>query len=300
MHMIRGTGLRGLGGIAPVRGRLIRPMLEITREEILRFLEEYHLSYVTDSSNASDRFLRNRVRHNVVPLLSSENPNFAVNLSLMALRLREDEKVLCELASPTEDVKILRSMPDALRSRALDRYLKDRGVPEPEAEHIALVSRLVFSDHPSAEVMLPGGVTVRRNYDRLSTEALPRPLEKLELSCPGELVIPQAGVRIVCRPANEPVDRVDCFTVRTEGTITVRCRETADRIRLSGGTKSLKKLFIDRKIPAAERGVIPVLEDDLGILGVYRIGPDRGRIANFLPAVEICFIPLDTQLEDGK
>ena len=67
MHMVRGTGLKGLGAIAPMRDRLIRPMLLITRQQVLDFLEEYHLSYVTDSSNDTDQFLRNRLRHHAPP-----------------------------------------------------------------------------------------------------------------------------------------------------------------------------------------------------------------------------------------
>ena len=69
MHLVRGTGLRGLGGISPVRGNLIRPMLGVTRQDVLAFLEEYHQDYVEDSSNKTDRFLRNRLRHHVMPLL---------------------------------------------------------------------------------------------------------------------------------------------------------------------------------------------------------------------------------------
>ena len=94
MHMVRGTGLKGLGGIAPIRGPFIRPMLGITRQEVLAFLEEYRLQYVTDSSNESDCFLRNRLRHHVMPLLKQENPRLCRNMSAMAQRLREDEEAL--------------------------------------------------------------------------------------------------------------------------------------------------------------------------------------------------------------
>ncbi len=88
MHLVRGTGLKGLGGIAPVNGNLIRPMLNITRDEVLSFLKSYHIPYVEDSSNAGDAFLRNRLRHHVMPLLKQENPSLTMNLSAMALRLR--------------------------------------------------------------------------------------------------------------------------------------------------------------------------------------------------------------------
>ncbi len=74
MHLIRGTGLQGLGGIRPMQGQLIRPMLRITRQEVLAFLEQWNLPHVEDSSNESDAFLRNRIRHHVMPLLYQENP----------------------------------------------------------------------------------------------------------------------------------------------------------------------------------------------------------------------------------
>ena len=98
MHLVRGTGLKGLGGIAPQRGKLIRPMLGITRREVEDFLAEWHLPHVEDSTNETDAFLRNRLRHHVMPLLTAENPRIAENLSQMALRLREDEACLSQLS----------------------------------------------------------------------------------------------------------------------------------------------------------------------------------------------------------
>jgi len=90
MRLVRGTGLKGLGGIKPVNGNVIRPMLTVTREEVLAFLREYHLDFVEDSSNGTDDFLRNRLRHRVMPLLKEENPRLSQNLSAMAMELRQD------------------------------------------------------------------------------------------------------------------------------------------------------------------------------------------------------------------
>jgi len=138
MHLVRGTGLKGLGGIAPVNGNLIRPMLSVTREDVVAFLEEYHIPYVEDSTNARDTFLRNRLRHTVMPLLRQENPALATNLSAMALRLREDEMALEEAAEAanTNDVTRIRGLQPAVRSRVLSKMLLDAGVKEPEASHI--------------------------------------------------------------------------------------------------------------------------------------------------------------------
>ena len=86
MRMVRGTGLKGLGGIPPVNGSVIRPMLTVTRLDVEDFLKEHGLPHVEDSSNAGDDFLRNRLRHHVLPLLHQENPKISENLSAMALR----------------------------------------------------------------------------------------------------------------------------------------------------------------------------------------------------------------------
>ena len=140
MHLIRGTGLKGLGGISPRRGKIIRPMLGITRPQVLAFLEEYCVSYRNDSSNDTDLFLRNRLRHHVLPLLREENPRLCENLSSMALRLRQDEEALQAYSKAEYPLSVseLLQKPAAVRIRILERFLKNAGVTEPEAEHLRL------------------------------------------------------------------------------------------------------------------------------------------------------------------
>ena len=277
MHLIRGTGLKGLGGITPIHGNVIRPMLKVTRQDVEAFLEEWCLSHIEDSSNETDAFLRNRIRHHVMPLLTEENPKIAENLSQMALRLRLDEEFLSAQINSTAlpGVESLKNMPKALRNRALEAFLKESGVKEPEDSHIVLAESLVFSDKPSAKASFPGGITLARNYDRLEVLNGEKELEDVILPCPGEVLIP--GMRVSCVPAEEFINTPEAFTVAAVGTIRIRCRKSGDSIRLSGGSKSLKKLFIDRKIPAACRQQIPVVCDDAGILGVYTIGANWDR-----------------------
>ena len=290
LHLVRGTRLNGLGGIAPVNGNIIRPMLSVTRQEVLDFLQEYCLQFITDSSNNTDAFLRNRLRHHVMPLLEGENPRLAENLSAMALQLRQDEAYLQQAAmqQATLEVEDLRQMPPALRVRILESFLKENGVREPECRHLNLVEELVFSGRPSARAELPGGVTVERCYGVL--RVMPRQqLEAVELVCPGEVVLPQMGLKILCRPAQEIINTEDTFTVAVSGSVWLRSRMQGDEMRLPGGTKSLKKLFIDRKIPASQRLGVPVLADDGGVLAVYGIGVNQNRIPTELPAVQFVF-----------
>ena len=291
MHLVRGTGLKGLGGITPVRGRIIRPMLDITRQEVLAFLQEYHLSFITDSSNDTEDFLRNRLRHRVMPLLQQENPEFSRNTSAMAQRLRADEQALEALSQPELTVSQLRALPAALRSRSLKRLLEGFGVKEPEARHIALAESLVFSDNPSAQGHFPGNVTVARCYDRLQ---LLKEAESycIELSGPGVYALP--GFRLTVSPASVRENSPYRFTVPGGSPIVARSRRAGDSFATPGGTKSLKKLFIDRKIPAHQRNAVPVVANETQVLGVCGLGADmKGQTLE--PVWVLEFFPIERE-----
>jgi tRNA(Ile)-lysidine synthetase-like protein len=120
-------------------------------------------------------------------------------------------------------------------------------------------------------------VTIAREYDSLVCLLQTETLEERVLPCPGEMFLP--GLRVTCEPACEKINTPEAFTVCPVGEIRLRSRQSGDSIRLSGGSKSLKKLFIDRKIPAAQRQQIPVVCDEAGVLGVYTIGSNWDRTA---------------------
>lgn len=282
LHLIRGTGLHGLGGIPPVRGRIVRPMLSIPRTQVLAFLAEYHIPYMQDSTNDTDAFLRNRVRRGVMPLLKAENPRLAEDLSAMALSLREEDALLQRLAVLPENGNIseLRRMDPVLRRRALGQYLKSAGVREPEACHIAQAEALVFSDNPSARGNFPGGICIRREYDRLTAERVLPPLEPRTVPCPGALDVPEIGLRIVCGGA-------EGIPMAVRGRLVLRSRKAGDTIRTKSGRRLLKKLLIDRKIPAASRDRIPVLADEAGVLWVGTVGANLDRVTEGADALRI-------------
>ena len=274
MHLLRGSGLRGLGGVTPKSGGVIRPMLDVTRAEVEEFLNENYIRHVEDSSNGTDAFLRNRLRHHVMPLLRRENPSIAVGLSAAAQRIRQDALLLDELAAgidPT-DVVALRVAPGPLRRRAIEGFLRRNGFPEPSAEHIAQAERVVFSDNPSARVTL-GGLTLRRSYDRLCADREQIVLATGVLPLEGVTKLPEIGLAIGTSIVNEPGE----WTVCPVGQMIVRSRLPGDELTTEGGTKSLKKRFIDRKIPQFERSAVPVIADDQGVLAVYGFGTDVKR-----------------------
>lgn len=288
MHLIRGTGLKGLGGISPIRGRVIRPMLTVTRHEVISFLEEQNLTWCEDSSNASDVFFRNRLRHHLVPMMKEENPSLIQNLSDMALRLREDEALLAAQVNEKEfTVTELRQQHSALRSRWIHNFLERNGLQDAEKVHIDAVNQLIFSSKPSARANLPGGLVIARCYDHLQAVAEYKETERRVLHPPCSIPFSYGNVVLhICR-AEKLSNEKNCFYIQPSGDLIIRNREGGDTMRLSGGTKSLKKLFIDKKIPAIDRGSIPILADDAGVIWVMGIGPNTDRLATDLPALEI-------------
>ena len=274
MHLLRGTGLKGLGGIAPVNGSIIRPMLGITRQEVEEFLEEYHLPHREDSSNSEDDFLRNRLRHHVMPLLQRENPSVSLSVSAAAQRLRQDEDYLqSQLEPQLPPVSRLRQLHPALQYRYLERFLKENGVKEPEQIHITAALELVDSPKPSARMDFPGGVVIGRDYDRLTVLGMQQAPQAVEITPSGETLLPRWGIRIQCSQA--PNGGFGCCPV---GKLQVRSRQSGDSIRLPGGTKSLKKLMIDRKLSAHLRNSVPILADEQGILWAGQFGLNLSRL----------------------
>jgi tRNA(Ile)-lysidine synthase len=150
-------------------------------------------------------------------------------------------------------------------------------VKEPESEHISLTEALVFSDKPSAKANLPGGVIICRHYDCLTVMSAGDQLPEIKLNCPGQTIA--GNYRFICVPANDHVNTATMFTL-PQGDWIIRSRRAGDEIRLSGGTKSLKKLFIDRKIPADLRAGIPVIADGDTVAAVYGIGINHAISGN--------------------
>ncbi len=293
MHLLRGSGLRGLGGITPKSHGIIRPMLDVTRQQVEEFLAENYIRHMEDSSNRGDEFLRNRLRHRVMPLLRRENPSIATGLSAAAQRIRQDAALLDTLAAQIDptDVTALREAPGPLRRRAIEGLLRENGFHEPSASHIGQAEAVVLSDKPSARAAF-GGLTLVRSYDRLSVEREQIVLPTRVLPREGLTKLPELGIAIRTTIADSP----DEWAVCPEGEMVVRCRQSGDALTRKGGTKSLRKRFIDHKIPQWERLAVPVIADDRGVLAVRGFGADLTRQSGGT-CVRIEFVEISEEAE---
>ena len=193
LHLTRGSGLRGLCGIAPVRDAVIRPLLDCTRAEVEDYCRANGIPFITDSTNADQRYSRNRIRHAVVPILSELNPRGAQAAGRTARLLREDADYLDGLARQAErqvrradgayDAAALRGLPPALRGRVLRRLAGTSEGEDPlhdlDAETIGRLERLLDSERGG--INLPGGRTVLLAAGQLTIRVSPVDLSLIHI-----------------------------------------------------------------------------------------------------------------------
>jgi len=310
MNMVRGTGLRGLCGIPPVRGNIVRPLLFSERKSIESYLSDQGIGYVTDESNFDTSYTRNKIRHQVIPLLLEINPSFTGSIREMAELLRGDADCLDDWAeelfsferiSPSILIEDLKSIPDNLSGRVIRRmYSVARGnsaqVPFGlSKEHVDSVLRLAYGARPCGEIHLPGGVIARRSYAKLEMVtgrregiAEEKMLELGQTSFGGWLIIAELINDNSMRDGKAIY--LDPSLLRNG--IYVRGSKAGDTISPSGRnwTKTLKKLYIEMKIPRNERPGRPVITCGGSVCAIPGFAADKKFAANEPPALKISFM----------
>jgi len=293
LNLARGAGTNGMSGIPPVRDTVIRPLLRITREDVISFLNERDIPYVEDSTNSLDIYTRNKVRHSIIPLLKELNPRFNEAASSAAELFRADEELIADLADLfisdccaglTTEAADLAVLPFSVSSRVI-RKLYGGNL---SYNHVKDVLALSAGNSPSASLSLPGMV-VYREYNRIVFNPVPDESEEefapVYPTIGDSFIILKLGLKITCKSVvyddsmckseiNKTFTTFLFKNIDICGKMSVRSRFKGDRIKLKGQncTKTLKKLFIEKRIPVRKRNLIPVISDEEGVLGIYKLG----------------------------
>ena len=288
LNLCRGTGLRGLTGIPPVRGNLCRPFRDIPREELERYAEANGIPHMEDETNAEDEAARNLLRHRVLPVLKEINPRAVEHFAETARTLAAEDGALDLMAGALiREVKVLPGRvklpkgtlpeaPDAVRRRAVLTVL--RSIPEIRgsvtAAHVSAVAELLL--HPTGQVSLPEGWIARIAGDGAVLEPAPD-VPQNALLREGETVrFGDWDVTLGGEPEEGTIYRVlPCGTAR------VTAWRPEDRMTLCGsrGSRSVKRLCADHGISPRRRDGLPVLRFDERPAAIPGIGVD----AAFLP-----------------
>lgn len=277
-RMARGTGLKGLTGIPPVRGKIIRPLLFCTRKEIESFLAKRGQDYVTDSTNLTDDYARNKIRHRIIPAMSEICVGFPDNVTHLTLSLSEDEDFLMSTALNHKNDD-LRTLHPAVRKRVIILHLKKQGITvskqQVEAvENILNGGKITF------------GKTVLRSRDgklyftekEAEEEILPQNIEK-----EGEYAFSSDKIVIISKINSEKMNKAQIINKNSttdlldydkiKGSIVLRNRLRADKIKPVGDkhTREIRKL-LQEKLPPWEREKSAVLTDDEGVIWSEHFG----------------------------
>ncbi len=271
LHLVRGSGLQGLTGIPPRRGNIVRPLLTTTRADIDAYATHYALPYGDDETNFDNAFARNRLRHQVTPVLRSLNPRYTETVSGAIRLLRKDNEYLNAqaaqlllltrlegdtLSCPT-DILAGRPFPIAVRCAKM-LLTRLTGQTNFRERHLQSLLDLAESPAPSAQISLPYGVTARREYRQMVLTLAPAP------SAPP--AVPLTEGTTLWGPWQVTL------TGPCEGLI-LRPRQTGDTLRLPGRpNKTLKKWMIETKIPRHLRDALPVAADGDGVLCAAGLG----------------------------
>jgi tRNA(Ile)-lysidine synthase len=276
LRLLRGAGVPGLIGIWPERQlgtlRVIRPMLKVRRVEVLEYLSAQVLKYREDASNTDTRFTRNRIRHELLPMLERDfNPAVREVLLHTAEILRDEDFYLLHhvaqrfymtvCQNDAVNVKALANCPVAIQRRVLRFWLGGdaESAPSFTFDQIEAVRHAALGDSPGAAVDLPYELVAYREYEWLR-KAQRSELEPIRgrwpLSLEGETTIGELGVKFVI---GEEGERFDADALG--GSLFVRTWENGDRFQPLGmsGEKKLHDFFVDEKVPRRQRGRVPLV-----------------------------------------
>ncbi|WP_374719650.1 tRNA lysidine(34) synthetase TilS [Parageobacillus toebii] len=294
MRLVRGSTSKGYAGIPAKRpfygGYIIRPFLAISRADIDAYCRQHQITPRHDASNDKDDYTRNRFRHHVIPFLKKENPRLHERFQSYSEMVMEDELFLEELAKDamnkvmekqhdiiTLKIEPFQAMPKPLQRRGIQLILNYlyKDIPSSlSSVHIHNIFTFLNRDHPSGRLDFPHGLKVIRSYDRcLFTfrEEKEDISYAFELDIPAVLPLPNNHVIISEIWEHYPKEQRgnDVFIIDPETVhlpLRVRTRRAGDRMTLKGtkGTKKIKEIFIEAKIPVYERDHWPIVEDAQG------------------------------------
>ncbi len=282
-NIVRGSGAKGACGIPPVRDIYIRPLIDITRDEVIAYCRENRLDFVTDSTNLSTDYTRNYIRHEIMPKLREINPHVSSALGRFSSLLRSDEEALDSLVPEKDtDRRTLAALPDALLSRYIRRRCEDMGVT-PSAVSVQELMRDIREGN--RYLICNMGKDIVGVCDRDSLIFRKKITEdthiRFIMEPPGMASLEGMGVVVVTRDMEEADWHKNhegaAYTYldadKIEGGLHIRRRRDGDKYRYGGMTHSLKKLFNSRKIPVEERSDIPLICDESGILWIPGFPP---------------------------
>lgn len=286
-NLARGTAIKGLCGIPPKREpNIIRPLIGCTRKEIEAYCEENALEYVTDSTNLTCDYTRNHIRHKLIPDIAYINQGFENNISRCMSSLSEDADFLeteadklfsSAICRNGFSASVLLSGHIALRKRVYRRILSEYMSKDVDAKHISLFEDVVAGNCTAAEIGKNLYITLKD--DIVSVGDTEKQSEEWQCRFEKGKAVTPSGVFSLQYVDNICKDAIDASKI--SGELYLSSRKSGDTFTFEkrGLTKTLKKLFNEKKIPLSQRNRIAVLRDSESVVWIEGIGVNSPYLA---------------------
>ncbi len=274
LNLARGTGLKGMCGIPPVRDNIIRPLIDVTRQDVENYLRELGQDFVTDSTNLDNDYTRNRIRHNIIPEILRINSGFYKTFCA-ELKIFSEENIFIEKSVKTAyNICIdngalcgLEKYDTVIRKRCISIFLKENSLPV-SAEKINAVNGILDT---GGKINISDGVYAVCRKHTLTILRMPEKTEiqPVKLRCGENSIFSDKTVFAEIKDGGGGIIDTD----KVCGDIVLRNRNYGDRIQLAGRnfTSSVKKL-LNENVRADMRPFIHFLADDEGVIFIENIG----------------------------
>ncbi len=298
-NLIRGSGMNGASSIAPMKDGLIRPLLKFEREEVESFLTAIGQDYILDSSNNSDDFTRNFIRHNIIPAMTQINPSVVKSLARFIDTARADRDYFESVVNDYGNAD-LRALHPSVRDRKIMSLYENKTSKKLSYDMLSKINKALLDDKRTLvslsdyEALVDNGTvvflkkldTVRFDFNEVTLDIGENHLFN------GRVSVHLYGNNS-CN--NKTFNKIYTLSKISPdniiGDMIARNRRTGDKILINGMHKSLKKLFIEKKIPIEYRNIIPIICDDEGIIYVPFIGvADRVKAQNTDNTIDVITI----------
>lgn len=284
MRISRGSNLNGYGGfkkIVEMDGyKIVRPLLDFTKEELEEYDKNNHVMYYVDSSNAKDKYTRNRYRKYILPFLKEEDPNIHLKYLKFSTVLHEANQFIEKERDKAIKKVLKKDVLDIIEFKLLDSFIQKEilyymmndyyqdDLILINDKHIELLLNLIYSNRANAFVNLPNEVIATKTYQSLELKKVTNEITTYEVEIANYVELPNHHI----------IERVDDLMENGNDTcrlssnevslpLIVRTRRFGDKMAVKGnGTKKIKDIFIDKKVKLSDRDLWPVVVDSKGVV----------------------------------
>ena len=283
MRIVRGSSLKGYAGFSEKDERknycLLRPLINYTKDEILEYAYKHKIIYAIDKSNFKNIYTRNRFRKYILPKLKDENPKvhdkfykFSKTLQMYDEYITKETEKYYNLTYDQElNLKEFKKIPKLIQIKILEKILYQNYQNDLmliEAKHLSLLNEIIYSDKPNQKINLPNNIIAIKSYNKLTFQKRTKE-QNYELELDEFIKLPNGKTIRKIKTTKRKNNNI-CYlnTKELKMPLYIRNKRNGDKIEVKGlnGTKKIKDIFIDKKIPAKDRSLWPILTDSTGTI----------------------------------